>query len=414
MSERLEALPRIRFTEPMKYPTPDGHITSGELIEYLLPIWWGGLFCDLGSEISGHPVDHRTRLGKAATYGQVFECSRLICEAGESGALECLVPDDPANPDVRKFMRVTGAEWTASENGQWHDDLYTSEVYRPWKDEPLHWANGKPLFFRKAESENWLRRLRSPHVLCNPPVADPASLPDRPYVTLSEAASWLAFGEAHDSMTLFSRMLKESGRASRYAEGGNETESEIDFGPWFATYLASLKRREHVRRILRDAMARGELVGRGRCQFQKGTSEVQEVSPDVFQMTFHLVLENDGIGIDPRAENPDSDAFLNGGNWKDIRFARLDLERLWGTPEPQKNSFVGPRGPAAPRKPRTAGRQNIGVVAARSYSELFPNGHEQLGHSWKTALDEIANRDGPRVSPRTLRRGLEARGQKKS
>lgn len=407
-------LPRIRFCGPTEHPTPAGYITSCELLEYLLPIWWGGLFCDLGSEIQGHPIDHGSRLGEAATTGQLSECVLVIRDAGEDNELEGFVPREATDPVADTFHRLTPADWSATTFIGLESDLLTGEIFR-FDDEPMSWANGKPLFFGWDQAENWLRGLLSPHVLRKPPLGDPAALPDRPYVTLSEAVSWLAYGEALDKRALFARSLSDCGRAVRYAEGGDDVEAETEFGPWFAAYLAALERGEHVRRILRDAMACGELVGRGRCQFPppKRPSEVKPIPVDVFQLSVHLVLENDGIGIDPLATDPDNDAFLNGMNWKDIRFARHDLERLWGTSAPEESIAVGPTASAAPRKRGAPGRRNQGVVAATEYRRIFPGGHEHLGHSWDTAIVEIANHGAPSVSARTLRRGLKTLQQSK-
>lgn len=149
MIERDGDLPRIRFWAPTGHQTPEGYFTSGELLEYLLPKWWGGLYFDLGSEISGHPVDHGSPLGEAATFGPLYECVRLIRDAGERRELEGLVPRDPANPDTGTFNRITPADWTATDLWQWQSELMLGEVFR-YSDDFMAWADGKPIFFRWA------------------------------------------------------------------------------------------------------------------------------------------------------------------------------------------------------------------------------------------------------------------------
>ena len=59
------------------------------------------------------------------------------------------------------------------------------------------------------------------------------------------------------------------------------------------------------------------------------------------------------------------------------------------------------------------GRRNMGVVAAKVYLRVFSDGHERLGHTWESAIVEIVNRGAPKVSKRTLQRGLETLRQKK-
>ena len=95
------------------------------------------------------------------------------------------------------------------------------------------------------------------------------------------------------------------------------------------------------------------------------------------------------------------------------RQARLSVGAGSGvetSPEAKPESderVAGPAAPAAPRKRSAPGRPNKGVVAAETYRRVFPDGHEDLGHSWDSAIAEITNNGAPKVSKRTLRRGLE-------
>ncbi len=58
------------------------------------------------------------------------------------------------------------------------------------------------------------------------------------------------------------------------------------------------------------------------------------------------------------------------------------------------------------------GRRNKGVVAAEVYLRVFSDGHEQHGYTWSSAIAELENHGAPKVSKRTLRRGLETLRQK--
>ncbi len=76
--------------------------------------------------------------------------------------------------------------------------------------------------------------------------------------------------------------------------------------------------------------------------------------------------------------------------------------------KPESDERVaGPAAPAAPRKRSAPGRPNKGVVAAETYRRVFPDGHEDLGYSWDSAIAKITNNGAPKVSKRTLQRGLE-------
>jgi len=78
------------------------------------------------------------------------------------------------------------------------------------------------------------------------------------------------------------------------------------------------------------------------------------------------------------------------------------------TPAPRFSAAL-----AAPRLPGAPGAPNKGVVAAEIYLRVFPDGHELLGHSWNSAIaDIITNHGAPKVSKRTLQRGLETLRQK--
>jgi len=92
--------------------------------------------------------------------------------------------------------------------------------------------------------------------------------------------------------------------------------------------------------------------------------------------------------------------------------ARTNSEQT--KPEPEKSAVVGPLGSAAPKKRGVPGRPNLGVPAAKVYLETFPKGHEHLGHSWKSAITEIANHGAPDVSVRTLKRALETLRQRQN
>ena len=110
-------LPRVRqdripFCGPSDYPTPDGFITGCELLEYLVPIWWGDLFCELEIIIEGHSVTPDSRLGNAATTGQVRECVLVVQNAGEDAALEGLIPHSAADPVPDEFHRITPGDWS--------------------------------------------------------------------------------------------------------------------------------------------------------------------------------------------------------------------------------------------------------------------------------------------------------------
>ncbi len=377
-------------------------IGSLELLEHLLPMWWGGLYCDLGFEISGHKINHESRLGRAAKAGQISECVRLVREAGEAGSIEGLVPISPADQKLGQFNRITPADWSALEHVRWIGDLLDGVFIR--FDEPLAWAHLKPIMFRKGECETWLRGLTSPHLLFKPLMADPAILPDRDYVTLSETVSWLAFLEVMDCSVLVSHSSDGRDRVLRYAEDPDNAEPEEKFGLWFAGFLAGQKRQDATLRAVQHSMAKDDLVGRGRCQNPKGASEIEEISSEVFLQSVHLVLEIDGIGVDPRAENPDSDAAENGANWKNIRFARHHLERLWGKVNYQSEALATESLQVKPKGGRPV--RNDAVLEA--FDRFAPSGKVE-SVTWRILAQRISKDVGWEISPDALQAAVRRR-----
>ena len=376
MIEHTDPLPRVSLGGESELQSLDGYMDAQEFLEHLIAIWWGADLSFFEIEIEGHQMTAESRLGRAAATGLTMECARVVQKAGESGEIRGLLPHDPADPLTADLRDLKRHDWSACDSECKLDllasDLMTGVVSRingQW----LFKHNGKPLFFECSRTEAWLRELCSPHLLRQPLFADPATLPARPYVTFSEAVSWLVYGKVMSSDELDAKRLADRRHVVRYAEDEDEEgETEIEFGEWFAPYLAALVRLEVVHRILRDAMERGKL----------GTKE------------------------------QNGDAHLSGANLQGVQFARYDLERLGGSGTPEELAAVGSAALAAPRPPGAPGRRNLGEVAAKVYRRVFPDGHEQLENSWESALDEIANHGAPKVSKRTLQRGLKTLRQK--
>jgi len=369
--EHTDPLPRVSLGGESELQSLDGYMDAQEFLEHLIAMWWGADLSFFEIEIEGHQMTAESRLGRAAATGLTMECARVVQKAGESGEIRGLLPHDPADPLTADLRDLKRHDWSACDSECKLDllasDLMTGVVSRingQW----LFKHNGKPLFFECSRTKAWLLDLRSPHLLRQPLFADPAILPERPYVTLSEAKSWLTYGKVMNSDELHAKQLVDLSRVVRYAEDkDDEGKTEFEFGEWFATYLAARVRLEDAGRILRDAVKRGKL----------GTKE-----------------------------------HYSDSNLQDAQFARHDLKHLYGSCAPEERSAVGSVVLAAPRKRRAPGRQNLGVPAAEVYLEIFPQGHEELGHSWESALDEIAKHGAPKVHKRTLQRGLESLIQK--
>jgi len=250
----------------------------------------------------------------------------------------------------------------------------------------MAWAVGKQLLFERSRTEAWLRELRSPHLLRQPLTADPDILPARSYVTFSEAVSWLVYDKVMSSDELDAKQLDDRRHVVCYAEDEDEEgETEFEFGEWFAAYLAALVRLEDVDRILRDAMASGNL------------------------------------GI----KEQNSAANLSGAKLQDVQFKRHDLERLWGsvaggdssgaaeTSRLNREGAASTGGATAPSEvvpTRKRGRPGKGDKAATVYVKRFLNGHEVESLTLQGACDEIVKSGGKRVVPKTLARALTARG----
>jgi hypothetical protein len=269
------------MTVPMNY------MSGSELLNRLCNVWWGTDLLERGFQFEGHKVAAGTRLESAATEGVIRECAGVIQDAGLSCALVGIIrTDNPLYP----FEQIEPDEWSTNSFHGWGSDLL-SGIFR-FDDEPMSKHSGKPILFEHSKAEEWLEGLRSPHLLRQPLTADPDILPARSYVTFSEAVSWLVYGKVMSSDELDATQLEDRRRVVRYAEDEDEEgETEIEFGEWFAPYLAALVRLEDAGRILRDAAERGKL----------GTKE------------------------------QNGDANLSGANLQGAQFKRHDLERLWGS-----------------------------------------------------------------------------------
>ena len=219
---------------------PMGYMSGSELLNRLYNVWWGADLWERGFQFEGHGVAAGTRLERAATEGMVLVCSRVIRDAGVSGALVGIIrPDDPSYP----FERIEPDEWSESSFHGWEADLMAG-IFR-FDHEPMSEHSGKTILFEYSKAEEWLEGLRSPHLLRQPLFADPEILPARSYVTFSEAVSWLTYGKVMNSDELDAKQLHDISRVVRYAEDeDDEGETEFEFGEWFATYLAARVRLE--------------------------------------------------------------------------------------------------------------------------------------------------------------------------
>ena len=367
MSVATTPLPRLGIFVS-RFPPPVGFMDSCEIIDCLFPIWWDAPFHDLDIEIDGSPLSSMPRLTGAASAGQIRECVQVVFDACEVGRLECVVPADGQDLGRDRYFRIVPAVWSGSDVDDWENAFVTGEV-QMLADHSLSWMNGKPLLFRQDQATEWLRGLRSPHLLPKPLLADPAILPQRPFATFSEAVSWLAYGEALDHRTLFARRQSEHDRVAQYAESESRPEAEAEFGLWFAAYLAELVRLEEVHRILRDAMASGDL----------GTDE------------------------------QNGDAHLSGANLQDVQFARHELERLWG-------SVAG--GDISGAAESEKGKSKGGALptmndAVASFHRQFPEG-KPIDLSWSIIADRVSKDIGRKIAHENLTAALRNRGCKAS
>lgn len=406
-------LPRLPFSMETELPTPKGFISSCEMMEALLAVRWQHDLTQLGIELNGHKVEAGRRLGNAAASGQLTDCASVIRSAGLNGELEAFVPIDPSNPDSAKLLRIGRADWAECGLPDWQGDLMRGHVFR-FPDGPTAWANGKQLCFPEDQAENWLRGLRSPHLIPDPIKMDSSRLPERPYIFLSECLSWLANAPIRDGAGTFAWEVDLYSRAINYVEG-NPPELPPDwtagddhcaFDRWFASGLAELVRRRRAAYVLRDALSTGDVVCRGRLQLDDDISGVQPVPIEVFQSTVDLKPGYDGIGMDRTIpfEERDKDAFLNGANWTHIRLARHDLTSLWGS---ENSSSGDPPLALSHARDRKSGRPRKQEAAREKYFIAFPNGHEARGFTWREAVDElIANHGMTSLSLATLKRAV--------
>jgi len=344
-----------------------------EVLEHLIAMWWGADLSFFEIEIEGHQMTAESRLGRAAATGLTMECARVVQKAGEAGEIRGLLPHDPADPLTADLRDLKRHDWSACDSECKLDllasDLMTGVVSRingQW----LFKHNGKPLFFECSRTEAWLRELCSPHLLRQPLFADPATLPARPYVTFSEAVSWLVYGKVMSSDELDAKRLADRRHVVRYAEDEDEEgETEIEFGEWFAAYLAELVRLEEVHRILRDAMASGKL----------GTKE------------------------------QNGDAHLSGANLQDVQFARHELERLC-------DSAAG--GDSSGAAESEKGKSKGGALptmndAVASFHRQFPEG-KPIDLSWSIIADRVSKDIGRKIAHENLTAALRNRGCKAS
>ena len=77
----LADLPKVSFGGGLDAPIPVGFMSSNELLEHCVGVWWGCNMSSMSLEIAGAPVRHSNELGKAVFAGQVSECADLIRRA---------------------------------------------------------------------------------------------------------------------------------------------------------------------------------------------------------------------------------------------------------------------------------------------------------------------------------------------
>jgi hypothetical protein len=337
-------------------------MSGSELLNRLCNVWWGTDLLERGFQFEGHKVAAGTRLESAATEGVIRECVREIQAAGMSCALVGIIrTDDPLYP----FERIEPDEWSTNSFHGWGSDLL-SGIFR-FDDEPMSEHSGKPILFEHNKAEEWLAELRSPHLLRQPPFADPEILPARSYVTFSEAVSWLVYGKVMSSDELDATQLEDRRHVVRYAEDEDEEgETEIEFGEWFAPYLAELVRLEDANRILLDAMARGKLG----------------------------------------ANEQNGDANLSGAKLQDVQFKRHDLERLWGSVAGGDSSGASETsrlnregadrtgGASAPPEfvpTQKLGRPEQNELVLKIFDQLAPEGKTK-GVTWRILAQQVSKK----------------------
>ncbi len=379
---------------------PMGNIDGSELLERLCKVRWGTDIWERGFQFEGHKVAAGTRLERAATEGVIQECAGVIQDAGISGALIGFIEaDEPLNPPAR----IKSDEWSENNFHGWASDL-SAGIFR-FGDKPMSEHSGKQILFEEGKAEEWLEGLPSPYIMRNPPSADPALLPDRSYISLSEAVTWLVYPKPLNSDELHANQLTDRDHVVQYAEDErDEGETEAKFGKWFAAYLASQIRLEKACGVVRDEMARGDLVGRGQRQSSPfgRLGEPVTIPASMFRLGAALSVEDDGIDVDIQTAIRKGVSFSDAVNWRAVKFKRADLVHQWGGGVAEEGAV-----PSETTEPNSGARQATRELWS-IYDNLSPKEKPPIV-KWSQCAARVSSILGETVTDDALRKSITRR-----
>jgi len=182
------------YVYPLVQPIPVGFISAPELLNDLLPVWWGER-AHLGpTALFGHEAGDGTDLGTLEKDGQILGTTGKIIDDAQSRSIKFFVASEGSDP-----LSLGFGFWQAADPLLLRDSLCTGTVCAG-RDGPAPWAEGKALILRREDAEAWLDQIQSPHVLPDDPLTrNSLELPEKDKVSLCELVTWLADGKALQS-----------------------------------------------------------------------------------------------------------------------------------------------------------------------------------------------------------------------
>ena len=367
-------------------PRSDGYIEGRELLNYLLPVWWGERAHLNLVTLFGHEAGWGTNLGTLEQEGQILIAIDKINADAHSRPIEFFVVSEDSD-------QLQSADRLLLNHG------LRNEKIRSGRDEPAASAKGEVLILREQVAEDWLDQLQSPHVLPDPLKRDDDTLPEGETVSLCELVTWLADGKAlqgeddaarlKDRQAFLTKLLDRSSAAESSNRWRLDPIWEDCDRPSLARLVAEEIAREvrvgSVKIAIVKAMLDGEIRG-----YADGASGSGQKEPIPSQLPSITKFEGNRLS----AQTAQGSTWTR---WENVIFERDDLIRHWGDVAGGNNSGAAGILEAKPK----GGRRVRNTAVLEAFDRLAPEGKTE-GVTWRILAQRVSKEIGWEISADAL------------